>query len=95
MKLVTYRDKGGRQRARMIRDVDDEDLADQIGVPLDPPDVEDLDWEGIKADLHNALFDRGLLSWDHVVESQNGLESVCKLVLLHRLKALYRKEAKR
>ena len=92
MRTVVYEDGRGRKRARMIRDDDDVEQAAAIGIPMDPPDVDRIDWELVRADLHNLLVDRGLLSWDHVVESQNGLESVCKQVLLHRLKSLYRQE---
>lgn len=61
MKLVRWTDERGFYQLSWLRDEDPDDLAPS-GLPAQRPDVELLDWEAIKRDLHNALIKNGLLS---------------------------------
>lgn len=89
MRLVEWTDRRGWRHHAWIRD-DDPDEAAPYGVPRDPPDVEQLEWEEIKRDLHHALLDRGLISWQDVQRQQNAVTSALRAVLLKRIIALYR-----
>lgn len=64
--------------------------AERIGLRLAPPDLDRLDWEGIKVELHNALVDRELYTIDDVIASQHGLTSAVTSVLGRKLNLLYR-----
>jgi predicted nuclease with TOPRIM domain len=63
-------------------------MAEQ-GILQDPPNLEGLDWEGIKMDIHNALVDGGLISWRDVQEKR-GLRGAILSSMKRRLVLLYR-----
>ena len=59
MKLVSWTDGKGWEHRAAVRDDDDRQVAiDGQGLPMDPPDIELLDWEAVKRDLHNQLLRR-------------------------------------
>lgn len=93
MKKVQWTDPKGRKRARLVQD----DILQPVeeGIPLEPPDLERLDWEAIKTALHNQLFDRGLIDWPSVQASQNGLRAAIMAALHRRLQDLYREHLQR
>jgi hypothetical protein len=92
MKLVEYKDDQGRIRRALLKDDDPPELAEQgRGVPQDPPDLEQIDWQAVATDLHNELVVRGLLNFEDVQRQQNGLGAAIRAVLLPRLTRLYRR----
>jgi len=88
MKAVTWTDKNGYKHRSLVRDSDPDDAAEQ-GILQDPPNLEELDWEGVKRDLHNALVDTGLYSWRDVQQKQ-GLRGPILSAIKRRLINLYR-----
>ena len=88
MKVGTWTDKRGYKHRSIIRDSDPDDMASQ-GILQDPPSLDELDWEGIKMDLHNALVERELYSWRNVQEKR-GLRGAILSCLKRRLVYLYR-----
>lgn len=91
MKTVKWTDKRGYKHRSLLRDADPDDLAPR-GILHDPPDLEALDWEAVKMDLHNALVDAGLFSWREVQAqgANDGLRGAILSALKKRLIALYR-----
>lgn len=90
MKTIIWVDADGYKHRSLLRDKDPDHLAKTAGIPADPPDLELLDWEGIKRDLNNVLVDRGLVSWSDVQAAQTGLSSAIVSVIKRRLIYLYR-----
>ena len=88
MKEILWTDRRGYRHRSLIRDDDDESDA-PLGLRRDPPNIEDLDWEGVKKDLHNKLVDQGLCSWRDV-QQRGGLRGAIVSALKRRLVALYR-----
>lgn len=88
MKQVKWEDERGYRHVSLVRDDDPEEKA-PMGIPQGPPPLDNLDWDGIKRDLHNALVDAGLFSWRDVQES-GGLRGAILSVLRKRLIYLYR-----
>jgi len=88
MKRVEWVDEQGKKHASLVQD----DILQPVdeGVPLEPPDVERLDWEAIKRDLHNELFHRGLIDWTSVQALGNGLQAAILAALHRKLQDLYR-----
>ena len=91
MRHVFYTDNRGRKRRTLIRDTDPDSAAER-GIPADPPDVLQLDWDSLPAKLHNALVDRGLYTWADVQRSRDGLTGAILDVLRVDLIHLYREE---
>jgi hypothetical protein len=60
------------------------------GVRLDPPDIEQIDWEAVKRDLHNALIDQGLITQLDISRQQSGITSAILGAVRRRLLLLYR-----
>jgi len=91
MKVVEWEDKDGYRHRSMLRDNDPDRLASS-GIPLDPPDIDRLDWDKIKRDLHNSLVEGGLSTWQDVQNSQTGLVSSILSVLKRPLIDLYKQQ---
>ena len=92
MKEVTWEDKDGYLHRSLIRDTDPDNMA-SIGIPLDPPSLDRLDWDEIKRKLHNALVERGLSTWQNVNEQQTGITSSILFVLKRPIVDLYKQDA--
>lgn len=69
MRAVTYRDEKGRMWRRMIRDRDPDSKA-PLGIPVGPPDLDQLDWEAIKVEVNNHLAMAGIFSWEDLQKHQ-------------------------
>jgi len=92
LKTVEW-EEGGYLRRALVRDTDPVQMAyGGEGLPIGPPDLEQLDWDAIKRDLHNTLVERGLNSWGDVQRSQNGITSAVVSVLRRRIIRLYRQQ---
>lgn len=91
MRTVEYTDRAGYLRAALIRDDDPDDMAAQ-GIPLNPPDLETLDWEGIKRDIHNGLVHARLFTWADVLRQQNAVSGIVSRVMKRHIVRLYRFE---
>lgn len=89
MKVVEWTDENGYKRRRQLRNKDPNSMRES-GVPLEPPDLDQLDWATIKRDLHNALFDRGLVTWQDVQRSQNGVTTAILATVRRKLIVLYK-----
>ena len=93
MKTVEWTTENGYERRALIRDEDPVQLAyGGGGLAIGPPDLEQLDWDAIKRELHNTLVSRGLNSWAEVQRSQNGITSAITAVLRRRIINLYRQQ---
>ena len=62
MKLVHWTDNSGLKHRSLVRD-SDPDSAAVNGIPLDPPNLDRMDWDGLKRELHNALLDHNVRTW--------------------------------
>ena len=70
MKIVIWKDKDGFKRRSLLRDNDlDSDALG--GIPQNPPDFRDLDYEGIARDLNNFFIDQGVASWSDLQKSRS------------------------
>lgn len=88
MRKVTYTDQEGYLRTRLVRD-NDPDEAAPLGIPCDPPDLDQIDWPAVKRDLHNLLAARGLFTLSDIQRTQSNLRSAILDVTFRRLLALY------
>lgn len=68
MRVVKYIDKKGYLRAAMIKEEDPDSMA-KYGIPVEIPDLETLDWDGLKRDMHNALTQAELYTLENVMKS--------------------------
>jgi hypothetical protein len=89
MRLVHWIDKDGYDHQSLVRDKDPDSAAPK-GIRQDPPDMNQVDWEAVKLELHNALIANGLITWKDVQLKGNGVTGVILAVLRRRLVELYR-----
>lgn len=89
MKKVEWTDEKGFKRGSLLREQDPEVLRES-GVPIGPPNLDEVDWEGVKRDLHNRLYELGLFTWEDVVAKQNGVTSAILSAFRKRIVTLYR-----
>jgi len=92
MRRVTWTDNRGYKHVSLVRDGDPDEMGPQ-GILQDPPNLDDLDWEAIKMDLHNNLVDRGLTSW-RAVQEVTGLRGAILSSMKRQLVQLYREAEK-
>jgi hypothetical protein len=89
MKIVKWVDKDGYKRRSMLRDKDPDSMAIQ-GVPVDPPDLDQVDWEEVKRLLHNALVDNEMFEWNDLVIKPNGVTNAIKTSMKRIVTNLYK-----
>lgn len=90
MKLVEWQDERGKKKRSWVRDIDGPEQG-RYGIPAEPPDMELLDWDGIRYEIREALSQQGLYTWLDVERSQDGL-SCATNVLKRHLHWLFRQQ---
>jgi len=91
MRSVLWTDRAGREHRSLVRDGDPDSQA-PYGIPQDPPDLNQLDWEGIKIEIHNRLVKAGLVTWMDVQRGQNRITGIIQAVLKRKIVRLYRQQ---
>jgi len=89
MKVIRWIDDSGYGRVSIVRD-EDSILEAASGLQNGPPDVTTLDWENVVKDLHNALVDRKLFSYQDVIKSKDGVTSAILSALRRKVITLYK-----
>lgn len=90
MRIVSFVDDKGYIRNVKIKDEDPDSHA-KYGIPVDIPDLESLDWDGFKRDLHNSLVQSGFYTLQDVMKSGTAF-TPAMTVLKRYLHALYASE---
>ena len=93
MRIVQWTDRYGYKRESLVRDEDADDMAPQ-GIPQGPPTLDELDWELIKRDIHNALVSRRLFTWRDVQEQGDALRGAIITGTKRHFVDLYRRAEK-
>lgn len=88
MRAVKWEDKDGWKHRSLVRD-DDPDSAAPGGIPQDPPNIRELDWEGVMRDINNAFVDQEILTWADVQRTQT-MKNIATSAIKRRLIALFR-----
>jgi hypothetical protein len=90
MRIVTWTDTNNYQHRSIIRNSDPDDRAPDIGILVDPPDLNQLNFDQVleykpdfdiaefKLGLHNRLVRLGLITWQDVQHSQSGLSNAVR-----------------
>jgi len=94
MKHVIWTDGDSRKHRSFVKDSHPDSMA-RLGIPGDPPDIEELDWNVIKRKLHNALVDRGLFTYQDVVAQQHGVTGAILSALRGEVIGLYKNRRER
>lgn len=92
MRLVTWEDERGYKRQAYVPDGATDEMAKKSGIPHDPPDLSEIDWEEVAKEIHNALVAQGLITWQDVLRQQTTLIPILVTPVKQRIQALYRKK---
>lgn len=88
MKRVVWMSTDGYKHCAVIPD--NEPVYNySMGIPCDPPDINQINWEAVKRELHNLLVERELIVMADVNRKPENLKSAANAVLYKRLVALY------
>lgn len=90
MRTVIWEDRNGYTRASLVRDGDPDEAAES-GIPVSPPDLDQIDWEEVKRDLSNNLVRKGLFTYEDMQKAQNGIRSAVILALHKKVVDLYKR----
>jgi hypothetical protein len=93
LKLVNWVDENGCKRRSLIRDSDPEHTANH-GIHKDIPNLDELDWDRLRRNLHNNLFDNNLFTREDVQKSQNGITNAILATFRKEIVYLYRRQGK-
>ena len=94
MRTVEWTDDQGYMRRRSIPDSDPDEFA-MMGIPDEPPNLDDLDWVEIRRDLHNQLMARKIYTWKDVARAQVGVTAAVRAALVRPLLQLYKENRRR
>jgi hypothetical protein len=62
MKQIIFTDSHGLKRKVLVKDEDGEEQA-PYGIPVGPPDMRRIDWEGVARTINNTLAEMGVFTW--------------------------------
>lgn len=93
MRPIEWTDADGYMRHRLVKDTDPDSLRDK-GIPLEPPDINQLDWSAVRRNLHNQLMARGITTYKDIQRAQNGITAAVRAALAQPLIQLFREEEK-
>jgi len=91
MRRVAWEDDRGYLRVALVRDADPDEAGPE-GIPLEPPDLGEIDWKDIERELHNALVQEGLFTWTDVLAAQEALGSAACRIVRRRVAQLYKQK---
>lgn len=94
MRQVSWIDVKGFKHTSLIRDNDPTPSEERPGILQDPPNLDQIDWEGIKCEIHNEFVNRGLITWRDVQASGNGVSTVIRMVLRQKIIRLFKLDNK-
>ena len=89
MRTVIWEDRNGYTRASLIRDGDPDEAA-EYGIPIEAPNLDYINFEEVKRDLHNELVRRGLFTHKDVQRQQRGVTASIIAVLKKRVVDTYK-----
>lgn len=89
MRKVKWTDENGWKHISKVKKDDPDDMA-PFGLSLDPPNVNQIDWDEVKKNLHNALVNLELSDWRDVQKHQDSIRSAVLSALKRPVIALYR-----
>ena len=90
MRMVIWTDEDGYMHRSMLKDNEFDNMAPN-STKQDPPSIEDLDWNKIKRDLHNALVGRGVFDYEDVIVQQSGVTGAILDAMRRPVLHLYKK----
>jgi hypothetical protein len=91
MRKVLYTDRQGFKHAVLVRDTDPDDAA-ASGLPLGPPDFNQLDMEEVKRDINNSLVEQGVLTIKDLPRHPNAITQAVRSALVGRIVVLYKQQ---
>lgn len=89
MKQVKYTDEQGRKHLSTIRDMDSDP---SIGFLQSPPDLDRLNWQELKVNLHNLLVDKKLFTIEDVQRYQQEFNHAVLVAISKPIFRLYQEE---
>ena len=90
MKVIKYDSDGWLKQSIIKNNMSEKDA--ERGLPLNPPDIRELDWEEIKRELNNLMIERGLIALKDL-NQRNGyqlLVSAVQSVITKKIVQLYK-----
>lgn len=92
MRIVKFVDEKGYVNSAWIKDEDPDSKA-KYGIPVEIPNLDELDWDGFKRDLHNALLEAEFYTIEDVMKAANAFAPALT-VLKRYLTDIYMNEHK-
>lgn len=89
MRRVIHVDKHGLKRVCLLRDSDPDSAAAQ-GIPVGPPDLNELDMQEVKRELNNLLVEWGVLTWRDVQRNPNAITKAARAAIVGKVVQLYK-----
>lgn len=87
MKRVIIKEENGELHAFWVKD----DAVDaKYGIPCDPPDLNKLDWDDMRMQIHNQLLERNITTWQDVQREQTAITSIVQSVVKNAIVNLYK-----
>lgn len=74
--LIFQNNKGLWKRYLVEDDVESHSEAEEIGLDIGVPDLEQLDWEALKVELNNKLHASGLFTIEDLKRRESGITSI-------------------
>lgn len=89
MRTVVWEDRKGWKHRSLVRE---KDADPKMGISQDPPDLHDMDLNGILRDIHNGLVESGVHDWTTYQRQQRHMARIINTAVKRRVIGLLRQE---
>jgi hypothetical protein len=89
MKPVVYEDPNGFRWKVLVKDEDDPLTKAQLGIPVGPPDLREIDLDELLVQMNHALVQQECFTWADAQRNQVGIAAAIN-IFKRRLIELYR-----
>ena len=91
MKKVIWEKEKGWLRCSVL-DNEAMDSEAEFGVPFNPPDFRNIDWEEISRKINNRMIEKGLITFQDIQSPNCGLHNEVMSAILPEIVLLYKQQ---
>lgn len=82
MKTIDWVDDRGRKRRSLVKDTDGIEAA-QYGIPVEPPDIRNLDWDAVIKEIEDKQFEHRMYDWQQAQQSPAAIQECINVFKRH------------
>jgi len=89
MKFIESINSDGLKERWAVQDDDPEEDVKEVGIYVGVPDMSEMDWDGLRVRMHNALHDAKIFTSDDLTAKGGAVKALVCVEVVRELAKLY------